>query len=136
MTAQQGRALLLKVDTTGTGDFASVAGLRSKTISFNAETIDITSADSSGAWRELLGGGLKTARLQGSGVFKDDSADETVRGLFFAGTIRAWQVIIPDFGIVEGAFQITALDYAGDHKGEATYSLALESAGVLTFTAA
>jgi len=136
MTAQQGRALLLKVDTSGNGDFASVAGLRSKSISFNAETIDITSADSTGAWRELLGGGIKTARIQGTGIFKDDAADETVRGLFFAGTIRDWQIVVPDFGVVEGAFQITALDYAGDHKGEATYTLALESAGVMTFTAA
>ena len=136
MTAQQGRALLLKVDTSGSGDFTSVAGLRSKSISFNAETIDITDADSSGAWRELLSGGLKSARVQGSGVFKDDSADETVRGLFFAGTIRSWQVIVPDFGTVEGPFQITGLDYAGDYKGEATYTLGLESAGALTFTAA
>ncbi len=44
-------------------------------------------------------------------------------------------MIIPDFGIVEGAFQVTALEYAGSHNGEATYELSLASAGALTFTA-
>jgi TP901-1 family phage major tail protein len=44
-------------------------------------------------------------------------------------------VIIPDFGIVEGPFQVTALEYAGSHNGEATYELSLASAGALVFTA-
>ena len=44
-------------------------------------------------------------------------------------------MIIPDFGIVEGPFQITAIEYAGTYNGEATYELSLASAGVLTFTA-
>jgi TP901-1 family phage major tail protein len=68
-------------------------------------------------------------------VFKDEASDETVRGLFFNGTIRAWQVIVPDFGTVEGPFQVTALELAGRHDGEVTYELALESAGQLSFTA-
>ena len=43
--------------------------------------------------------------------------------------------MIPDFGIVEGAFQLTGIDYAGSHNGEATYEVALASAGALVFTA-
>ncbi len=136
MAAQQGRAMLLKVDATGSGSFASVAGLRAKTLSFNTALIDVTNADSTEAWREALAGGLRSAKVQGSGVFKDASADETVRSLFFAGTIRDWQIVIPSFGTVQGAFQISALDYVGDHDREATWSLSLESAGALTFTAA
>ncbi len=137
MAAQTGRALLLKVDTDGAGAFSTVAGLRSKSIALNAELVDVTNADSANAWRELLAGaGVKSARVQGSGIFKDAAADETVRGLFFNATIRDWQVIVPDFGTIQGAFQIAALDYAGEHDGEVTYTLALESAGALTFTAA
>jgi TP901-1 family phage major tail protein len=136
MAAQKGRALLLKVDQTGSGSFASVAGLRSKSIALNTAMIDATNADSPGAWRELIEGGIRTARIQGAGVFKDQAADETVRGLFFASTIRAWQIVIPDFGTIEGPFQIASLEYAGDHNGEATYTLALDSAGQLSFTAA
>ena len=137
MTAQTGRALLLKVDSTGSGSFATVAGLRSKQIALNAELVDVTNADSANAWRELLAGaGVKSARVQGSGIFKDAAADETVRGLFFNAVIRDWQVVVPDFGTIQGAFQIAALDYAGEHDGEVTYTLALESAGALAFTAA
>ena len=36
MTAQKGKDLLLKVDSTGTGSFATVGGLRARTLAFNA----------------------------------------------------------------------------------------------------
>jgi TP901-1 family phage major tail protein len=137
MAAQRGKDLLLKVDTDGAGSFATVAGLRTRSLAFNAATVDITHAESAEEWRELLAGaGVKTARLSGSGIFKDAASDETVRSAFFAGTIRDWQVAIPDFGTVEGAFQITALEYSGGHDNELTFEIALESAGALSFTAA
>ena len=135
MAAQKGRDLLLKVDSTGAGVFVSVAGLRNRSLSLNARPVDITNADSVNGWREILeGAGIKSASLSGTGVFRDDAADETVRGYFFNGSIRNWQVIVPGFGIIQGAFQITALEYAGEYDGEVTYSLALESAGALSFT--
>ena len=37
---------------------------------------------------------------------------------------------------IDGAFQIVSLEFAGEHNGEVTYELSLESAGALTFTAA
>jgi len=137
MTAQKGKDLLLKVDMDGEGDFATVAGLRSRQIAFNAETVDVTDSESSGRWRELLeGAGIKRASLAGSGIFKDAATDATVRQIFFDGAIRDWQVIVPDFGLLQGAFQITALEYSGEHDGELAYELALESAGAIAFTAA
>ena len=137
MTAQKGKDLLLKIDTTGGGAFTTVAGLRSRQIALNAESVDVTDAESAGRWRELLeGAGVKRASVSGSGIFKDASTDATVRQVFFDGTIRDWQVIVPDFGTLEGAFQITALEYSGEHNGELAYELALESAGAITFTAA
>lgn len=136
MAAQKGRDLLLKLDTTGAGAYQTVAGLRATTLSFNAQSVDTTSQESANAWRELLAGaGLKSANVRGQGIFKDAASDATVRSYLFAGTIRNWQVVIPSFGIIEGPFQITALDLAGRHDGEVTFELALESAGELTFTA-
>ena len=52
MTAQKGRDMLLKIDSTGSGSFITVAGLRSNTLTFNTETVDSSSQDSTGAWRE------------------------------------------------------------------------------------
>ena len=135
MTAQRGRDLLLKLDD-GSGAFVTVAGLRTQRIALNADTVDITHAESSGRWRELLAGaGVRRASLAGAGVFKDQSSDETVRRSFFDATILNWQVIVPAFGIIQGLFQISALDYRGEHAGEVTFEMALESAGALTFTA-
>ncbi|MEM9550009.1 MAG: phage major tail protein, TP901-1 family [Pseudomonadota bacterium] len=136
MGAQNGKDLLVKVDMTGGGQFETLAGLRATRVSFNAETVDVTSLESQGGWRELLSGaGVKSAAISGAGVFKDAGTDERARQLFFDGETPAFQVIIPDFGIVEGAFQVTSIEYAGNFDGEATYELALASAGALTFTA-
>ncbi|PRY80358.1 TP901-1 family phage major tail protein [Yoonia maritima] len=136
MVAQNGKDLLVKIDMTGGGLFETAAGLRATRISFNAESVDVTSLESTGGWRELLGGaGVKTASISGSGVFKDDATDERARQIFFDGETPNFQVIIPDFGTVEGPFQITSIEYAGSHNGEATYELSLASAGALTFTA-
>lgn len=136
MGAQNGKDLLIKLDMTGGGQFETIAGLRATRISFNTESVDVTSLESSGGWREILGGaGVKTASIAGSGVFRDEGTDERARQIFFDGETPEFQVIIPDFGIVEGAFQVTSLEYAGSHNGEATYELSLASAGALTFTA-
>jgi TP901-1 family phage major tail protein len=53
----------------------------------------------------------------------------------YGGTIRNWQRVLPDFGTVEGPFQITALEFSADHAGEVTFEIALESAGELSFSA-
>jgi len=137
MVAQNGKDLLVKIDMTGDGLFETVAGLRATRISLNTETVDVTSLESTGGWRQLLsGGGVKTAAISGSGVFKDETTDERTRQIFFEGLTPDFQVIIPDFGTMEGPFQISSIEYAGSHNGEATYELSLASAGELTFTAA
>ncbi|WP_121061884.1 phage major tail protein, TP901-1 family [Chachezhania antarctica] len=136
MAAQNGKDLLIKVDMTGGGQFETLAGLRATRVSFNAESVDVTSLESQGGWRELLAGaGVKSASLSGSGVFKDDTTDARAREIFFAAETPDYEVIIPDFGTVTGPFQITSIDYSGTHNGEATYEIALASAGQLTFTA-
>jgi TP901-1 family phage major tail protein len=134
MVAQAGKDLLLKVDDGG--NWLTVAGLRAKRLAFNAESVDVTDAESAGRWRELLGGaGIQRATLTGAGLFKDQASDVLVRTTFFAGTIRNWQVVIPAFGTLSGLFQITALEYSGDYNGEVRFEMALESAGPLTFGA-
>lgn len=136
MAIQRGKDLLLKLDAEATGDFLTVAGLRTRRLEFSADTVDVTSADSPERWRELLAGaGVRRARLSGAGVFRDQASDAAVRSAFFAGAVRPWRVVLPDFGTVEGPFQIAALEFAGDHDGEMTFDLSLESAGALTFTA-
>jgi len=136
MTAQNGKDLLIKIDMTGDGLFETAAGLRATRISFNAETVDVTSLDSTGGWREVLGGaGVKSASISGSGVFKDETTDERVREIFFSSATPDFQVIVPDFGTIEGPFLVSSIEYSGNYDGEATYEMSLTSAGEITFTA-
>ena len=134
MAAQKGKDLLIKI--ADGASFVTVAGLRARRLSFNAESVDITHAESAGRWRELLdGAGIKRAGVSGRGLFKDAATDALMRQTFFDGAVKDYQVVIPDFGTVEGPFQITGLEFAGEHNGEVTYEVSLESAGALTFAA-
>jgi TP901-1 family phage major tail protein len=134
MPAQKGKDLLLKMHDGSA--FATVAGLRSKTLAFNAQTVDVTHAEFAGRWRELLAGaGVRRANVSGAGIFKDAASDALVRQTFFDGTVKNCQVVIPDFGTVEGPFQISSLEFTGAHDGEVAFEIALESAGELSFAA-
>lgn len=134
MAVQASKDLLVKVDMSTDGNYETIAGLRATRISFNAEAVDVTALDSQGGWRELLAGaGVRSAAISGSGVFRDEATDERARQLLFDGLTPNFQVVIPEFGIVEGPFQVTSLEYAGQLNGEATYELSLASAGELQF---
>ncbi|MEY4983260.1 MAG: hypothetical protein RIR62_1526 [Pseudomonadota bacterium] len=136
MAVQSGKDLLVKMDLTGDGQFETVAGLRATRIALNAQSVEVTSLDSAGGWRELLAGaGVKSASVSGSGVFRDAATDARARQVFFDGEIPRFQVVVPGFGVIEGPFQITAIEYAGSHDGEAAFEMALASAGELIFTA-
>lgn len=137
MAAQRGKDILLKIgDGASPPGFTTVAGLRARTISLNAKTIDATDGDSAGRWRELLSGaGVRSAAVSGQGVFRDAASDAAIREAFFAQAARTWRLIVPDFGVLEGPFLVTALEYAGEHEGEASFALSLASAGEITFGA-
>lgn len=137
MSGQKGRDVLIKIGDGGAPEtFSAVAGVRAKTISLNARSVDGTSGESPEAWRELIAGaGVKSASVSGAGVFKDAASDAMIQQLFFAQAARRFQLVIPDFGVLEGPFLIEALDYSGDHDGEAAFAITLASAGVLSFTA-
>ena len=137
MAAQKGKDMLLRIsDGAQPPAFAAVAGLRARTISLNAKAVDVTDGDSAG-WRELLtAAGTRQVSVSGSGVFRDAAADAQIRQAFFDGVARDWQLVIPGFGTLQGPFQVSALEYAGQYDGEATFALTLSSAGAIAFTGA
>ncbi len=136
MAAQRGKDILLKIESAP-GVFTTVAGLRARTISLNAKIVDATDADSTGRWRELLGGaGAKSAAVSGQGIFRDAASDALIREAFFDQSLKTWRLVVPDFGTLEGPFLVSALEYAGDHEGEATFAISLASGGAVAFAAA
>lgn len=134
MTAQSGRNFLLRIGD-GNGGFITVAGLRTRRLALNTDTVDVTDAESAGRWRELLGGaGIRRASISATGIFKDRDSDTLLRQTFFDGAIREFQIIVPDFGVLSGPFQISNLDYRGEYAGEITFDISLDSAGVFAFS--
>lgn len=134
MAAQKGKDLLLKIYDGAA--YVTIAGLRTRKLAFNAELVVVTHAESADRWRELLAGaGVKRASLSGRGLFKDAASDALLRQAFFDGAISNCRIVVPDFGTIDGLFQITSLEFAGEHNGEVTFDVSLESAGVLTFAA-
>ena len=132
MAAQKGAALLLKINTTGS-TYVTVGGLRSTSITLNDEAVDVTNKDSSGNRTLLADGGIFSLSVSGSGVFTDASSENTMREAMNATTFKNFQVLIPDFGTYTGAFMVASLEYAGEHNGEVTYSVTLESSGAITY---
>ena len=134
MAAQLGKALLLKINISGT--MTTIGGMRSTSMTLNDEAVDITNKDS-GSQRELLpAGGILSMSITASGVFTDSTAEQTLRSAYGTSTFKSYNVIVPDLGTYAGTFMIASLEYAGEYNGEATYSVTLESSGAVTFTAA
>jgi TP901-1 family phage major tail protein len=112
--------------------FSTLGGIRSRTISINNDSVDITDSDNA-PWRQLMSDtGLRSVSLSGSGVFKDEAAINTVENLAFSGLIEEFQVVFGNGDIIQGLFQVTSFEYAGEHTSEQTYSVSMESAGIAT----
>lgn len=138
MAGQKGRDVLIKIsDGGGPEAFVTVAGIRTSTFDLEQKGVDATSMESPGGWRELLAGaGLRYMRVRGRGLFKDAASDARLRAVFLAGELCRFRLEVPDFGSFTGPFQIAQLSWGGTHDGEATFSIDLQSAGLISFEAA
>ena len=139
MAKQLGRALLVKIDD-GAGTLSNLCGLNSKSFTLNNSSIDVTTPDCTtpeGAlWTETLAG-LKNASVSGDGFFEDSTTEARMNTVAMANDNSTnFEIVIPDFGTYAGAVRITSLEFGGETEGGVTYSVALESTGAITFTAA
>ncbi|GGO92849.1 phage major tail protein, TP901-1 family [Stakelama pacifica] len=130
MAVEKGSAFLLKIgDGAAAPTYRTMAGLRTTQLSVNGEMVAITSKDS-GGWRELLSGaGIRSVSVSGAGVFTGSEAETRLRNNALSGQIDDYRLSFEGGETMTGRFLITRLDYAGDHNGERTYTLALESSG-------
>ncbi len=144
MAAQKGKDVLIKINTTSS-TYVTLGGLRSSSITFSDEAVDITSKDDNGHRLLLAGGGVNSVAISGSGVFTDSSAEQTLRTAYYAqqntsdgssaqtAAFKNFQFVVPDLAVFTGPFMIESLEYAGEFNGEATYSVSFQSAGYVSF---
>ena len=130
MAAASGRSLIIKKGTT------TIAGVRTTSMSFNNNPVDITTKDNA-PWRTLLdNGGIRSAQISVSGVFTDSAVEESVRSDAMSNTIGTYNLVLPNADTLGGSFQITSYQRDGNYDDAEMFSLTLESSGTLTYTAA
>ncbi len=134
MSAQKGISMLLRTGTVLSP--TTVAGLKGTTLSLNNEMVDVTNKDSAGYRTLLAQAGTQSLTISANGTAESATGFETLQGYAFANSINTMNVIFGDGDTIEGSFQITKFEIAGEHNGAQTYSITLESSGAWTFTAA
>ena len=135
MAAQKGRAFVLKIsDGLSSPAFSVVGGMRTTGLTINGEMVDVTDKDSDG-WRELLANaGTRTVTISFAGVFKDTATEEQIKDAAFNQDLNDYRAEFEDGDFFSGAFQLTSLEYTGEHNGARQYSGTLESSGTVTNT--
>ena len=128
MAASTGRSFLLK---TGAGtSVVTVAGLRTTGFSVAGEAVDVTNKDSANNLRELLAGaGVSSLSVSGAGVMQNGTQEIAFINAVKDRTLATYSLVFGTGQTISGAFQVTSFEGAGEHNGEATYNVGLESAG-------
>lgn len=135
MAEQCGSAILISFKDSG-GTYRVVSGLRTQSISLNAEAVDVTSSSSVGRWRTYLDGcGIRSATMSGNGPFNDDLGQNAVLDSVMNNQLREAKILVPGLGTFEGMWKVTSLELSGEHNDAVQYSQTYESAGEITYTA-
>ena len=135
MAKFNGSDFLIKVgDGGGPEVFTTIACMRSTSFSLNNEQIDTTSKCNN-QWREMIEGGVRSMSLSLAGIFNDDATMATMIAENNQGAISNYQITSGYGDVYEGAFQATTQERSGEYTDAEQYSMSLESAGEITYTA-
>ena len=137
MSKYKGRELRIKVRvSTGPDVFTVIGGIRTESMTINNETVDVTDKDGNG-WRELLeGAGITSMSLKGSGVVSDDTVfTDHIMAAVMANTHVVLKIESGLGDVWQGTFAVPSAERAGEYNKEETFSITLESAGTITYTA-
>ena len=138
--AKLGNAMLLQVaDAPDSDTFITIGALRATSITLNKATVDVTTKDGNG-WQDMMvGGGVKSASISGSGVFVDDAASaELANNIFGAESNSNWKfrLIHHDTNVWVGYFNVDSYALSGDANDAETFEVSLSSSDVTQYTTA
>ncbi len=138
MARQDGTNLVIKIGDGGSPEnFTTLGGLLLNGMSLSNNQVEIPAVNSGSAWRQILmAAGRQWVRISGSGEFEDSTAEETLRGYAFAGSVNNYELLFANGDKLSGAFIVSRYEREGNAGTPESYNLTLESAGDITFTAA
>lgn len=85
----------------------------------------------SGGWRELLSGaGVRSVSVSGAGVFTGSAAELRIKANALAGTLDDYELSLNRGNACAGGSR-RAARLCRDFNGERSYTMALESSGVV-----
>jgi len=136
--APGGTAIVMD-DTSTTIDFLgyrTLGGLRTKSMSFSSEGVDVTNVDSQ-EWKVMLdNSGVRAASFSGGGVYTAETVFREFRADFLANANTCVMLLdAKSKEVIEGCFKITEMEISGSFDGEGEYSVSGESSGPITFFA-
>jgi TP901-1 family phage major tail protein len=135
-SATKSGAAIVADDTEAAMDillFKSTGGLRSKSLSFSAEGVDITNEESD-EWKVMLDkAGMRSLEISGSGVYNNYPVFQTLVDKFLANELTCLMFVEVKTGkLYEGCFKLTSLEISGDYDAESNYSISASSSGTIT----
>lgn len=138
MAASKGSLMLIK---KGNADgppetFSTLAGVRSKSLVLGSSRLDTTTADdvdASGVTWQTFMPGLAEGSLDVEGVAKDTSIQGLVTDSL-EGNARNYQVVVPNWGTLEGSMTISNFRFEGPYDGIVTFSMQMNLAAAPTVT--
>lgn len=126
--------LIQKLDAT---NYVTIGGMRSNSMTINNEQVDVTTKGTM-SWRQLKDCGVRSMTISGEGVFTDNSVLNDVQesAITDGSTIAEFKLISDHGDEFAGEFLIASFERTGDYNNSETFSMTLESAGEITYTAA
>jgi len=136
MAAQKGRDLILKIGSGGESEtFATIGAIRTNNMTLNNNPVDTTTMGDGGVQTMLADAGVQSMSISADGIFKDDTAEETLRAAAFARTPKNFELLFPNGDKFAGAFVVQDYNRTGAHDNVETFSVTLVRSGAGTFTA-
>ncbi len=122
----KGAIFLLDVEVT-TGVFATVAAMKTTTMTISNETVDVTSKGD--LQRELLENcGIQSVSIKASGCISDATSYKKISYATNTGEILNCKINSNNSEIYSGGFIISGFETSGEYNKEGLYSITLESA--------
>ena len=132
---EPGRNLQIRIGDGGNPEtFQEVGRFQLRRLKLNQTVLDATDRDSIDRWRELVASGVRSARIEGAGNFKNSAAEERLRADWFNGNAPNFQFQAARWGTLLGAFHITELDLRAALGEKFAFAVILESTGPLSWS--
>lgn len=131
MAEAAGRKLIIKRSTDGGTTYNAIASVRSKSITINAEPIDVTSDDSQADRTLLAEPGSKSMDLSVSGLMNDDALITEI--LAAAGSMAFLDIQIDYNGefTLTGDFFLNNFTLSGEYQDTSQFEASLQSTSAI-----